>query len=103
MKILDARETRLSVIVNMINQLAHGRSVAAGSVTLTVGAATTVVTNEVIPSGCFPQLTPASANAATEMGNGTCYVSAVAKGSFTITHANSATTGRTFHWHAVGG
>lgn len=102
MKILDAREQRIPIIVNMINQLAHGRSEVAGSVTLTVNAATTTVTNAVIPAGCFPQLTPASANAATEMGNGTIYVSAVAKGSFTITHANAATTGRTFHWYAPG-
>jgi hypothetical protein len=102
-KTLDPRETKLPVIVNVINQLAHGRSVVAGSVTLTVNVATTTVSNDVIPAGCFPQLTPASANAATEMGNGTCYVSAVAKGSFTITHANAATTARTFHWFAVGG
>lgn len=102
MKILDAREQRIPIIVNMINQLAHGRSEVAGSVTLTVNAATTTVSNAVIPAGCYPQLTPASANAATEMGNGTCYVSAVAKGSFTITHANAATTGRTFHWYAPG-
>jgi len=102
-KILDARETRLPIIVNTINQLAHGRSVVAGSVTLTVNVATTTVSNAVIPAGCYPQLTPASANAATEMGNGTIYVSAVAKGSFTITHSNSGTTGRTFYWHAVGG
>ncbi len=103
MKKLDPRETRLPIIVNTVNQLADGRCVAAGEVTLTVNVATTTVSNDVIPAGCFPQLTPASANAATEMGNGTCYVSAVAKGSFTITHANAATTGRKFYWHAVGG
>lgn len=44
----------------------------------------------------MPFLTPVSANAATEVGNGTLYVSAVTNGAFTITHANSATTGRTF-------
>lgn len=75
----------------------------AGSVTLRTGNATTVVSNDVIPAGCFPQLTAASVNAATEVGNGTIYISAVAKGSFTITHANSATAARTFHWFAVGG
>jgi hypothetical protein len=41
---------------------------------------------------------PRSANAATEIGNGTMYVSAHSDGSFTITHANSATTGRTFRY-----
>lgn len=103
MKTLDPREQRLPIIVSTINQLAQGRSVVAGSVTLTINVATTTVSNDVIPAGCFPLLTPRSAAAATEMGNGTCYISAVAKGSFTITHANAATAGRTFHWFAVGG
>ena len=43
-----------------------------------------------------PLLTPIAAYVATEVGNGTMYVSAVANGSFTLTHANSATTARTF-------
>src|SRR5580700_1301518 len=47
-------------------------------------------------TGSVPLFTPATANAATEAGNGTMYVSAVANGAFTITHAKSATTGRTF-------
>ncbi len=46
--------------------------------------------------GSVPLFTPVTANAATEAGNGTMYVSAVANGSFTIAHANSATSGRTF-------
>jgi hypothetical protein len=65
-------------------------------VTLTVSVATTTVTEDACASGSTVILTPASANAATEYGNGTMYVSAVANGSFTITHANSATTARTF-------
>ena len=59
-------------------------------------ATTTVVTDKNCAAGSTPLLTPVTANAATEVGNGTLYVSAVANGSFTITHANSATTGRTF-------
>jgi hypothetical protein len=47
-------------------------------------------------TGSVPLFTPATANAATEAGNGTMYVSAGANGAFTITHARSATTGRTF-------
>jgi hypothetical protein len=42
-----------------------------------------------------PVFALATANAAIEIGNGTMYVSAVTNGAFTITHANSATTGRT--------
>lgn len=89
-------ETDLKKIVLSIQQLAAGRSNAVGSVTLATGSATTVVTTANCAAGSTPILTPTTANAAAEVGNGTIYVSAVANNSFTITHANSATTGRTF-------
>ena len=89
-------ETDLKKIILALQQLAAGRSNATGTVTLVTGASTTVVTDPNCAVGTVPLLTPASANAATEVGNGTMYVSAVANGSFTITHANSVTTGRTF-------
>lgn len=89
-------ETDLKKIVLAIQQLAAGRSNSVGTVTLTVSAATTTVTDANCSSLSVPILTPTTANAAAEVGNGTMYVSAVANGSFTITHANSATTGRTF-------
>lgn len=89
-------ETDLKKIVLAIQQLAAGRSNAVGTVTLVTGSATTVVIDKNCAAGSAPLLTPTTANAATEVGNGTIYVSAVANGSFTITHANSATTGRTF-------
>jgi hypothetical protein len=79
-----------------IQQLAAGRSNATGTVTLRTAATTTVVTDSNCAAGSTPLLTPMTANAAAEIGNGTLYVSAVANGSFTITHANSATSGRTF-------
>ena len=99
----DIKEERPWIISQAIRQLAEGRSNAAGTVTLGTSVATTTVTSEVISADCYPQLTPASANGATEMGNGTIYVSSVLDGSFIITHANNATADRTFHWHAVGG
>jgi hypothetical protein len=89
-------ETDLKKIVLALQQLAAGRSNAVGTVTLATGVATTVVTDKNCAAGSTPLLTPATANAATEVGNGTIYVSAVANGSFTLTHASSATTGRTF-------
>ncbi len=89
-------ETDLKKIVLAIQQLAAGRSNAVGTVTLATGSATTVVQDKNCAAGSAPLLTPTTANAATEMGNGTMYVSAVANGSFTIAHANSATSGRTF-------
>ncbi len=95
-------ETDLKKIVLAIQQLAAGRSNAVGTVTLATGVATTVVTDKNCAAGSTPLLTPATANAATEVGNGTLYVSAVANGSFTVAHANSATTGRTFLYAIVG-
>jgi len=95
-------ETDLKKIVLAIQQIAAGRSNAVGSVTLATGSATTTVTTANCAQGSTPILTPASANAAIEVGNGTMYVSAVANGSFTITHANSATAGRTFLYAVIG-
>lgn len=89
-------ETDLKKVILALQQLAAGRSNATGTVTLATGASTTVVSDPNCAVGTVPLLTPASANAATEMGNGTMYVSAVANGAFTVTHANSATAGRTF-------
>lgn len=89
-------ETDLKKIVLSIQQLGAGRSNAVGTVTLTVSAGTTTVTDNNCAAGSVPILVPTTANAAAEIGNGTMYISAVANKSFTITHANSATTGRTF-------
>ena len=95
-------ETDLKKIVLAIQQIAAGRSNAVGTVTLATGLATTTVTAPNCATGSTPILTPASANAATELGNGTMYVSAVANGSFTLTHANSSTAGRTFLYALLG-
>jgi hypothetical protein len=95
-------ETDLKKIVLALQQLAAGRSNAVGSVTLATGSATTIVSASNCAAGSTPILTPASASAAAEVGNGTMYVSAVANGSFTITHANSATAGRTFLYAILG-
>jgi hypothetical protein len=95
-------ETDLRKIVLALQQLAAGRSNAVGSVTLATGASNTTVTTLNCAAGSTPILTPASAAAATELGNGTIYVSAVTNGAFTITHANSATTGRTFLYAVLG-
>ena len=89
-------ETDLKKIVLALQQLAAGRSNAVGTVTLATGAASTVVTDKNCAAGSTPLLTPVTASAATEVGNGTIYVSAVTNGAFTLTHASSATTGRTF-------
>ena len=91
-------ETDLKKIVLAIQQLSAGRSNSVGTVTLTTNAAATVVTDGNCASGSVILFMPTTANAATELGNGTMYVptATILNGSFSITNANAATTGRTF-------
>jgi len=89
-------ETDLKKIILAVQQLAAGRSNAVGTVTLATSSATTVVSDKNCAIASTPLFTPITANAAAEAGNGTMYVSAVTNGAFTITHSNSATTGRIF-------
>jgi hypothetical protein len=84
-------------LAEAIGQIASGASKTVGSVTLTASAASTTVTSEYVTGDCHVSLTPTTANAAAEIGNGTLYVSARTNGaSFQLTHANSAQTDRTF-------
>jgi hypothetical protein len=89
-------ETDTKKIILSLQQLAAGRSNAVGTVTLTISAGSTVVTDMNCAVGSTPILTPTTANAATAIA--TTYISAVFNGSFTITHANSTTTGCTFKY-----
>jgi hypothetical protein len=89
-------------IVQAIRQLVEGRSNATGTATLTANAASTTVTATACAAGSTVLLQPTTANAAAEIGNGTGYVSTVANGSFTITHANNAQADRSFRWVAIG-
>ena len=89
-------------IVRAVRELFEGRSNAVGRFTLTANAASTTVTAANCGVGSTVLLTPTSAHAAAEVGNGTIYVSAVASGSFTIVHANNAQTDRTFMYVAIG-
>lgn len=98
-------ETDLKKIVLALQQLAAGRSNATGTVTLATGAATTVVTptqSGMIAPASAVKLTPTTAAAAVEAASGNLYVSSVGKDTFTITHTNSATTGRTFMYAIQG-
>lgn len=95
-------EKDLSKYALALQQLAGGRSNAAGSVTLAAGAASTVVTAD----NCAPQsavfLFPKTANAGAALAAGTTFISAVGKQSFTISHANNAQTDRAFFYVCLG-
>ena len=86
-----------------VNDVIEGGSNATGSVTLTLSVASTVVSHKLCRSTSVVGLTPRTAVAATELGNGTIYVSTVTNGSFTLVHASSAVAGRTFDFTLIGG
>jgi len=101
----STQEKDLSKVILAIQQLAAGRSNATGTVTLATGSATTVVTptqSGLIAPGSNIHLEATTAAAAAERASGNLYVSTVAKDTFTITHTNSATAGRTFMWSVLG-
>ena len=87
-------------IVRAVRELFESNAV--GNFTLTANAASTTVTAANCGAASTVLLTPTSAHAAAEVGSGTIYVSAVANGSFTLTHANNSQTDRTFLYAAFG-
>ena len=101
-RVVDRNEKDLTKLTLAINELASGRSNATGTVTLAAGATTTTATAPTCGTGSVPILTPTTANAAAELGNGTLYVSAVGTGNFTIAHANNAQTDRIFSFVCLG-
>jgi hypothetical protein len=97
-----ANEREVGRIVQAIRDLFQGRSNAMGSFTCTLNQATTVVEHANVGLESTIHLSPRHANAAAELGAGTIYISAKARGSFTVTHANSATANRTFDFGIIG-
>lgn len=90
-------------ILQGIRDLFQGRSNATGSFSLAVAPATTTVVTAIncgLDSQVF--LTPKTATAAAEYGAGTCYVSSIGSGTFTVTHAADAAADRTFGYVALG-
>ncbi len=73
-----------------------------GTITLTANAASTTVTERRAGEFSYIGFMPTTANAAAELGNGTLYVSAQGKQTFTITHANNAQANRTFTYCILG-
>src|SRR5689334_4124685 len=103
MPFLFSGENDLRRIVASIRELWQGRSMAGGEVTLRDGHTTTVVEAANCGAGDRVFLMPRTAHAADAIA--TSYVAAadVIKGQFTITHANTADTDKTFGWELRGG
>ena len=89
-------------IVQAINELLQGRSNAVGTCTLAAGATTTVVSAENCGDQSQVFLFPKTANAASALATTYILAANIRNGSFTITHANTGTTDRTFAYAAIG-
>jgi hypothetical protein len=96
------QERDIVKLVRSVRDLFEGRSNAMGSFTCTENAATTTVSHPNVGPESKIIITPTTANGAAELGAGTIYISAKALGSFTVTHANSATASRTFDYAIQG-
>jgi phage baseplate assembly protein gpV len=99
--VIQPNEKDLAKHAHAINELGRGRSNSVGSVTLTINVASTAVTAPNCGAASTVLLFHETAAAATEAAAGTLRV-LPANGSFTVTHDNSATAGRTFRWVAFG-
>jgi len=93
----DARQ-----VAAVVNRLGQGKLNCTGSVALAANAATTVVADPRASGSSVVLVAPRTANAAAELGNGSLYIAASGKGSFTIAHANNAQTDRLFDYVVIG-
>ena len=86
----------------VMRSLLEGRSNAVGTTTLVHDGTTTTTTVTAVNCGLnsVPFLMPQTAHAAAVVA--TTFISAVALGSFTITHAATSNTDVTFGWVALG-
>lgn len=95
-------------LARAINGLLQGKMNATTTLTLTAGAASTVLTDARITNNSVLYFMPTTANAAAELGNGTLYVATQMSGTgnvvgnATITHANNAQVDRTYKIAIIG-
>lgn len=100
---LSPSERNPATIVQAIRQLMEGRNNATGTVTLAVApATTTAVPAPNCAPGCIVLLMQQTANAAAAIPTTYILAANVVQQQFTITHAASAQTDRTFGWVALG-
>ena len=87
-------------LASAVNALIAGKLDAVGTFTLAANASSTTVADNKFESNQVIVWAPTTANAAGAMTN--VYLSGRDRGSFTLTHSNTATTDRTFLYVRVG-
>ena len=95
-------ETNLTNIVRAIRDLFHGRSLAMGEFTLAANVTSTAVSAPNVGPSSRIALIPRTANAAGALATTYIPAAAMGQGAFTVTHANTATTDRTFGYLVQG-
>jgi hypothetical protein len=106
MRDLPPAGSTLRDVIFAVRQLIVGRSNAAGTVTLTENVTSTTIVGANVNENAEIFFTPKTANAAAEMAAGTMYASITrisGTPTVTITHANGASTDRTFGYVILGG
>lgn len=96
-------ETSVRRIVQAIIELVTGRQNSVGDVTLTAGAASTVVPFPNCSKDCRVFLFPQTANAAAALATTFILRANIVQKQFTITHANNGQTDKTFSFLCIGG
>ena len=89
----------LKSITKTINNILNGKINSISSLTLTANTTSTTITDLRCTASSVVTLMPTTSNAASALA--TTYIT-VTKQSFTITHANTSTTDRTFHYSVIG-
>ena len=89
-------------VTEVANGARDGKLNCVGDITLTPDSATTTLTDPLIGPYSSIAFMPTTANAGTAYGDGNFYVSALAKGSATITHANNSNSDKTFTYIVIG-
>ena len=90
----------VSRLADTLDAALNGYTRNQGAVTLTANVTTTAVDNPLFESHQTVVLSPLTANAAGALS--TTYISARTKGQFTLTHASTASTDRSFDYIFVG-
>jgi hypothetical protein len=87
-----------------VGLLLQGKSNNTGTLTLTAGTASTVMSDARLTVNSAVLFDPVTANAAAELAAGTLYTLAANRNNsvWTVTHANAGTTDRTFRYMIVG-
>lgn len=87
-------------LASAVNALIAGKLDVVGSFTLAANVTSTTVSDNKFESNMAVVWVPTTANAAGAVGG--LYLSGRSQGSFTLTHANTATTDRTFLYARLG-